>query len=178
MEKNKLVSYLSWGCWCNVLIWLTDSVLTISTKYQLSHYHSSLCFSHLHPDFPLPIKINNKAPFLASFCLSNLVKSQPRIISLFVKWTQLDEQMKGKCSHGYEYSSIKWTSQPVSQPCLFVTVGVASPQRDSPPGAMLAGIQEPQLNHCVTAINDANLFIYLEIFRPCLIEVWTLLGSG
>lgn len=83
--------------------------------------------------------------------------------------------MKWKCSHGY--SAMKLTSQPISQPCLSVTAGVgrASPLRDSPPGAVLAGIQEPQLNPCVTAINDANLFIYLEIFRPCLIELWTLL---
>lgn len=87
---------------------------------------------------------------------------------------------KWKCRHGYEYSYTKLTSQPESQLCLFVTGGVncASPLRDSLSGAMLAGIQEPQLNHCVIAINDANLFIYLEIFRPCLIEVWTLFGSG
>lgn len=72
---------------------------------------------------------------------------------------------------------MKLTSQPISQPCLFVTAGVgcASPLRDSPPGAMLAGIQEPQLNRCVPVINDANLFIYLEIFRPCLVELRTLL---
>lgn len=83
--------------------------------------------------------------------------------------------MKWKCNHGY--SSLKLTSQPISQAGLFVTAGVsfASPLRDGLPGAVLGGIQEPQLNPCVTAINDANLFIYLEIFRPCLIELWTLL---
>lgn len=43
---------------------------------------------------------------------------------------------------------------------------------------MLAEIQEPQLNPCVAAINDANLFIYLEIFRPCLVELWTPLWLG
>lgn len=72
---------------------------------------------------------------------------------------------------------MKLTSQPISQLFLSVTTGVswALPLRDSPPGAMLAGIQEPQLNPCVTAITDANLFIYLENFRPCLVELWTLL---
>lgn len=75
--------------------------------------------------------------------------------------------MEWNCSHGC--SSEKLTLQLIRQPRLFAGVGGASPLSDNPLGNMLAEIQEPQLNPCVTAINDANLFIYLEIFRPCLI---------
>lgn len=66
---------------------------------------------------------------------------------------------------------MKLASQPISQGGLAAAAGVgwASPLRDSLPGAMLARIQEPQLSPCVTGINDANLFLYLEIFRPCLV---------
>jgi len=153
------------------------TVLCITTKYHLNHHHPSLAL-YLLVFFSL--KLRTASSFSSWVIRWSLGKSQPLIISFLVKWMHKDEQaaLKWKCSHGY--STMKLTSQPISQPCLSVTAGVgwASPLRRSLPWATLARIQEPQLSPCVTAINDANLFLYLEIFRPSLAELWTLLWSG
>lgn len=154
------------------------SLPSINIKDQLSLYHSSLCLTKLYLlIFLCLLRCTTKLlQFPPAWVIwRSLGKSQQLIISSLVKWMRLDEQAsfsKMKCSHGY--SSVKLTSQPISQRCLSVTAcwSRLGLQHWEIPccGFMLAGIQEPQLNACVAAINDANLFIYLEIFRPCVIE--------
>lgn len=110
-----------------LLLSFKKSLPSISIKDQLSLYHTSLCLTKLYLlIFLCLLRCTTKLlQFPPAWVIwRSLGKSQQLIISSLVKWMRLDEQasfskMKWKCSHGY--SSVKLTSQPISQRCLSVT---------------------------------------------------------